>query len=190
MDESGAVTHWLAALRGGEEEAAQRLWEAYYRRLVGLAHRHLGGAPRGPADSEDVALSALHSFCRGVEGGRFPRLADRHDLWQVLVMLTLRKASNAVRKERAAKRGGGKGAGELPADVTADGPTPAVAAELVEQLRWLLASLGDPDLQAVAVAKMEGHTDKEIAARTGWSLAKVERKLARIRQTWEASADG
>jgi DNA-directed RNA polymerase specialized sigma24 family protein len=191
MDTPGTVSHWLDALRGGEPDAAQRLWEAYYRRLVGLAHKNLGAAPRGPADSEDVVLSALDSFYRGVAGGRFPKLADRDDLWQVLVMLTVRKAGNAVRKEFAQKRGGGQNGHQLPPDAAADGPTPDEAAELMDELRNRLASLGDPELQALAVAKMEGQTNAEIAARTGWSLAKVERKLARIRRTWEASpADG
>lgn len=111
MDSAGTVTHWLDALQRGDGAAAQRLWEAYFRRLIGLAHRNLGGVPRGPSDSEDVVLSAFDSFYRGVAGGRFPQLADRDDLWRVLVTLTVRKASNAARKEAAAKRGGGQAAG-------------------------------------------------------------------------------
>lgn len=191
MDSAGTVTHWLDALHQGETEAAQRLWEAYYQRLVGLAHRNLGGVPRGPADSEDVVASAFDSFYRGVADKRFPQLADRDDLWRVLVTLTIRKASNVVRKETAAKRGGGQGGAELPADVADDGPSPELAAELVDELRRRLASLGDAELQAVAVAKMEGYTNAEIAARTGRSLATIERKLGLIRRLWEASpADG
>jgi WD40 repeat protein len=81
---SGSVTHWLGLLRAGDAVAAQPLWEGYFRRLVGLARARLQGVPRRAADEEDVALSAFDSFCQGAQAGRFPRLADRDDLWQVL----------------------------------------------------------------------------------------------------------
>lgn len=191
MDANGSVTLWLVALHNGEVDVAERFWREYFPRLVGLAHRNLRSAPRGPADSEDVALSAFDSFYRGVAGGRFPQLNDRHDLWQVLVMLTVRKAIDTAKREGAAKRGGGKGREELPAELMGQEPTPALAAEFAEEVRARLASLGDPELQRLAEAKMEGHTNAEIAARTGWSVAKVERKLALIRKLWEAPpADG
>ena len=66
MDPSRSVTYWLAELRAGNAVAAQPLWERYYGRLVGLARQKLRGVPRRAADEEDVALSALDTFCRGV----------------------------------------------------------------------------------------------------------------------------
>jgi hypothetical protein len=36
-DDSGSVTHWLGALRGGGFDAAQPLWERYFTGLVRLA---------------------------------------------------------------------------------------------------------------------------------------------------------
>jgi DNA-directed RNA polymerase specialized sigma24 family protein len=48
-----------------------------------------------------------------------------------------------------------------------------------------LAQLGDADLQAIAVAKLEGYTNEEIATRTGSALRSVERKLKLIRDIWE-----
>jgi hypothetical protein len=47
MSSGASVTHWLGALRNGEAAAAQPLWEAYYRRLVGLARQRLGKKKRG-----------------------------------------------------------------------------------------------------------------------------------------------
>jgi hypothetical protein len=41
MAAGGSVTHWLEALRGGDREAAQKMWERYYQRLVGLARQRL-----------------------------------------------------------------------------------------------------------------------------------------------------
>jgi DNA-directed RNA polymerase specialized sigma24 family protein len=193
----GSVTHRLGRLKAGDRAAAQQLWEGYFRRLVGLARTRLRAAPRRAADEEDVALSAFDSFCRGAEQGRFPRLNDRHDLWQLLVLLTARKASNLARDERRQRRGGGKvrnasalaggeeGSAEWPlGNLVSREPDPEFAAQVAEQCRSLLERLENPALQEVAVWKMEGHTNEEIAARLNRSVATVERKLQLIRQIW------
>src|SRR5262249_15487625 len=103
----GSVTLWIEQLKAGNPAAAQPLWQDYFRRLVGVARTRLRGAPRRAADEEDVALSAFDSFCRGAARGRFPRLADRDDLWQLLVLIRERKAVDLVQHERRRKRGGG-----------------------------------------------------------------------------------
>src|SRR5438105_14531380 len=99
MSSSGSVTHWINLLKGGDAVAIQKLWEAYFARLVGLARKKLREAPRRAADEEDVALSAFDSFCAGVAKERFPQLADRDDLWHGLVTITARKALQLVRHE-------------------------------------------------------------------------------------------
>jgi DNA-directed RNA polymerase specialized sigma24 family protein len=187
--DGGSVTHWLALLKAGEPDAAQALWQAYFARLVVLARRRLQCTPRRAADEEDVALSAFDSFCRGAEQGRFPRLDDRADLWQVLVLLTARKALQLVRHECREKRGGGKILNE--ADL-ADGlagligpePTPAFAAEVAEECRRLLDALPDAELRSIAVWKMEGYTTEEITARLQCVPRTVERRLRLIRDLW------
>jgi DNA-directed RNA polymerase specialized sigma24 family protein len=191
----GSVTFWLGRLKAGDPAATQKLWEGYFQRLVRLARGRLQAAPRRAADEEDVALSAFDSFCRGVEEGRFPRLTDRDDLWQLLVLLTARKASNLVRLERRQRRGGGKvmNASALAAD-SEDGPAlanligrepePEFAVQVAEECRRLLARLEDPTLQAIAVWKMEGHTNEEIGDKLGRAVGTVERKLQLIRKIW------
>ena len=87
-----SISHWIQQLKEGEQAGIQALWDRYFTRLVELARKKLAGAPRRAADEEDVALSAFDTFCRRAAEGHFPRLADRDDLWQILVMLTLRKA--------------------------------------------------------------------------------------------------
>jgi DNA-directed RNA polymerase specialized sigma24 family protein len=146
-----------------------------------------------------VALSAFHSFCRAAEAGRFPRLDDRDDLWAVLVTLTERKAFATAARQTAAKRGGGAVRGDsvlvspdgTPAvEPPAPDPTPAFAAEVAEQCDLLLERLAarEPLMRDVAVWKLEGFTNEEIAARAGKSLATVERKLALIRSLWSGEA--
>jgi DNA-directed RNA polymerase specialized sigma24 family protein len=178
------------ALKQGDPSAAQRLWEAYFRRLVGLARVRLRDAPRQIADEEDVALNAFDSFCRGAQVGRFPRLDDRHDLWQILVLITVRKAVNLRNYEARQSRGLGRvqSLTDLNLDgletIGGDEPTPELAAQLAEEYRRLMDQLGDSTLQRVATLKLEGYTNEEIAARLGCVVSTVERKLARIRGKW------
>jgi DNA-directed RNA polymerase specialized sigma24 family protein len=198
MGSAGSVSLWIERLKAGEAAAAQRLWEGYFARLVQLARARLQAAPRRAADEEDAALSAFDSFCRGAAAGRFPRLHDRDDLWQVLMLLTARKASNLARQERRKRRGGGKvrnvsalrtsasGMGSSVLGLISHEPDPATAAEVAEEYTRLLERLNDPTLRRIAVWKMEGHTNEEIAGRLGRSLATVERKLHLIRNIWEA----
>src|SRR5436190_81378 len=108
MSSAGSVTHWIGQLKAGSPAAAQKLWEGYFQKMIGLARRKLQGLPRRAADEEDVALSAFNSFCLGAEG-----------------------------------------------------------------------------LRAVALAKMEGYTNEEVAARLGCVPRTVERKLRMIRKAWE-----
>jgi DNA-directed RNA polymerase specialized sigma24 family protein len=203
MSPDASVSHWIDRLKAGDPAAAQPLWEGYFQRLVALARGRLEGVPRRAADEEDVALSAFASFCRGVERGRFPQLADREDLWKLLVVLTARKAAHLRRDQRRQKRGGGGVRGEsalLPAggdsgatpaleQVLGPEPTPAFAAEVAEQCQSLLGRLGDDELRAIARWKMEGDTNEEIAARLGCAVSTVERRLRLIRQTWEEEGE-
>jgi len=192
MPSDESVSHWVRELRAGNRAAAQRLWEGYFGRLVVLARQRLRGTPRRAADEEDVALSAFDSFCRGAERGRFPRLEDRNDLWQLLVVLTARKAVDLRAHERRQKRGGGAvrgesafgGAGERIEQAVGAEPAPDFAAAVADEWRRLFDRLDDAGLRAVALWKMEGHTNPEIAARLGCAPATVERRLRMIRTIW------
>jgi RNA polymerase sigma factor (sigma-70 family) len=187
MSSEGSVTLWLRQLQEGDPAAARPLWERYFQRLVDLARRKLLGARPQGADEEDVALSAFDSLCRGLERGRFPDLRDRDNLWNLLVVLTARKASHLIRDESRLKRGCGRRAGtaEELERVAVQEPDPAFAAELADNCQRLLGLLGDDELRAVALSKMEGYTTQEIAARLDCAPRTVERRLRLIRGLWE-----
>ena len=188
----GSVTRWITQLRAGDQAAADPLWQRYFERLVALARTRLLRAPRRAADEEDVALSAFHSFCRAAERGRFPKLDDRDDLWRLLVRFTTRKAAHFLRdgsrlKRRARTRTEG-GARDDVIDlelIAGEEPSPDLVAEMAEEYRRLLGQLGDETLRAVAVWKMEGFTNEEIAAKLACVPRTVERKLRLIRDIWE-----
>lgn len=195
------VGNWLERLAAGEEQAAQLLWDHYYGRLVRLAGARLPDHARRAFDEEDVALSTLRSFCDRAARGQFPRVSDHDDLWRLLVVMTARKAISYLRSENRVKRGGGRVQGEsilagldegcTPRgfdSVTAEGPTPELAALLAEESEQLLARLDDDDLRAIAQLKLEGFHADEIAERLKTSKRSVDRKLRIIRMTWAGAA--
>jgi len=191
----GSVTALVERLKDGDHEAANQLWKRYYPRLVALARKKLRGACRRVADEEDAVLSALNSFCRRAEEGKFPDLKDRDGLWSLLVLITARKAADLVRDQLREKRGSGLVRGDSalhPANadfstqdfdaLEADQPTPEEAAILAEEVEKLLGQLQDPRLREAAVWKLEGYSNAEIAARQTCSERTVERRFGIIRR--------
>jgi DNA-directed RNA polymerase specialized sigma24 family protein len=208
--QGGSITHWLGDLRGGDLAAAQPLWERYFGKLVVLARAKLVRQrhARAEADEEDAALSAFNSFCMGVARGKFPQLADREDLWRILMTITVRKAYAQIQRQKRLKRGGGQVVEEAvlrgaragsPFDpssmaglemVAGDEPTPEFAAMVAEEYERLLGSLEDDGLRLVALSRMEGYTCDEIAAQLGCARRTVARRLDLIRKTWLAHGEG
>jgi DNA-directed RNA polymerase specialized sigma24 family protein len=191
------VTQWIVRLSHGDQRAAEVLWERYFAKLVHYARRKLGGLPRRAADEEDAALSAMHSFYRGMATRRFD-VTDRDDLWKLLVTITARKACAQRRRHLAAKRGGGRVRGESVfrrADqgedhepgiggVLGQEPTPEFASMVAEDCRAMLNHLGDDTLRNVALYTLQGYNTEEIAGKLGCVRRSVERKLERIRDKW------
>jgi DNA-directed RNA polymerase specialized sigma24 family protein len=198
-EDQGTVTRWIIALKAGDPAAAQALWERYFTQLVRLARAKLRSryCPAADADEEDAALSAFDSFCAGIAHGRFPQLADRDDLWRLLVVITARKVWAQVQHRRRLKRGGhrvfsaterdvtefGEGSNDLEQIVGSE-PTPEFAAMVAEQYHHLLDALGDESLAQVALWRMEGYTNDEIAGRLGCAKRTVARRLDLIRKIW------
>jgi len=203
MSHVDSVTEWIAQLKAGDPMSSQSLWERYVEQLVRRARKKLGSAPRRAADEDDVVQSAFDGFFRGVKDDQFPRLDDRDDLWQILVMLTDRKAIDYRRRSLADKRGGGEVRGDSafagrPDSVShARGinqligrePTPEFATRVAEEFEQLLALLGDERLSRIAVSKMEGMTIEELADDMEVSPSTVQRKLRLIRRKWSKSKE-
>jgi DNA-directed RNA polymerase specialized sigma24 family protein len=199
MTEEGqpSISQWIIGAKEGRSQAINALWGRYFQQLVRLARQRLGALPRRAADEEDLALSAFASFCHAAEEGKFPDLADRDDLWRLLITITAQKAIDQARHDGRAKRGAGLVRGESALDhldpqhggrglehVVGDSPTPEFAAIMAEECSRLLGGL-DGDLRRIAVAKMEECTNEEIAERLDCSVSTVERSLRLIRKIWQ-----
>ncbi len=136
---------------------------------------------------------AFHCLWRGAIAGRFPQLVGRADLWRLVATMATQKAVDQQRHERRDKRGGGYtcraadlGKGAV-LDLTAGrDPSPEKAAMLDEDCQQRLDALQDEDLRRIAIWKLDGENNDEIARRLGCGLRTVERKLGVIRSIWSA----
>ncbi len=182
MDQ-GSVSQWIQQVKAGEESAAAHLWQRYAQRLMDVARRKLHGG-QGPADEEDVVIDALASFFKRTNDGNFPELQDREGLWKLLVTITNRKAVNQIAHENRQKRGAGKtitSLSESPIPSTNPQESPDYAVMVAESLAAMLDSLETDEFREIALAKLEGCTNQEIAERIGYSVPTVERRLRIIR---------
>ena len=180
-----------AGLRSGDQRSAAELWERYFKRLVSLAESRIPRALRKVYDGEDVALSAFHSMCEGVRGGRFPDLRSRDELWSLLIVIAARKSYRKQRAENTLKRGDGQ-VKESDAIIEIAGvePTPEFAAAVVDETEYLIASLGDDKLREIARGKLEGLSNEALAERVDCTVRTVERRLNLIRRIWSEGAGG
>ena len=193
IDPEQSITRLIGLARTGQAEAAERLWQAYFHKLVAVARKKLAPTTRRLADEEDVALSAFASFWNGARQDRFPQLTDRTALWPLLVAITANKCTDLVRRETRQKRGAGATPDASAIEQLVDRePAPEFACQLADQLAHLLQRLdqtGDKSLRRIAALRMNGLTQAEIAEQLGCVRETVSRKLQLIELCWVAETD-
>lgn len=173
MEADTDVTGWFGNALRRDPEAEQKRWHHYFPQLVRLAGATLPPPLRRVRDAEDLALSA-------------------ENLWAHLSRITRCKVLDQYAHQFAQKRGGlVRGDSALAADdsgfepMLSREPTPEMAAILAEEVQTRLAGL-DEGLRRIALWKMEGYSNEEIAVRLNCRADTVSRKLGRIRDLWSA----
>ena len=131
----------------------------------------------GDLDSNLLAANAFDSFIRAASSGRFPKLNDRHDLWRLLILISVHKISKQLRGR--SDRNGSHIQGELD-ELVGPGRTPDFIASIAEEWQALLDSLDNDGLRQVAILKMEGYKIQEIAASIGKTRQTVTNRLDQI----------
>jgi RNA polymerase sigma factor (sigma-70 family) len=203
MVSDGSVTRLIQLLCSADaverDLAARLIWRRYFRDLLELARNNLNRRIRRREDEEDVLQSMYKSFCLRQQRGEFD-LAGRDALWKLLVTITLRKARNAAKKQMRDKRDVAREQTIADRDesesahwaleqMDAAGPSPAEAALLNEALERRLEALADPELRQIALWRLEGYTNREIADRLQCTERSIERRLERIRSKWTSYDD-
>lgn len=190
-----SVTDWLRALEQGRDDSAQKLWDRFSPEMHVLAKQRMRRLKnRVVVDEEDIVQNAFASFCLAARNGQYSTVANRNELWGLLVVITLRKVGQQGQYTAATKRGAGQlldqaarreAVGSKLERIATDSDDPAIKLVLAEEAEVLLSKLDDQELRSVAVMRLAGHTNDEIADALGYTRRTVQRMLAVIRSTWE-----
>lgn len=194
MHSPGSVTRWLRALETGDEDAARHLWNRYSSEMHDVAHRRLRRLRRRDiVDAEDIVISSFASVCLAARNGLLSNVANRDQLWGLLIVATQRKVGHYAQYATAKKREA-SALIDVEEQLTQYGsrlermvdtaPSPDAAAIMAEQAEALLARLKDADLRAVAIMRLAGHTNEEIAAELGYTRRTIQRMLSMIKDYW------
>ncbi len=178
----------LDHLRAGDDRAVSALWERYFKRMLFVARKKLGGAQRKARDEEDIALSAFKSFCLGFQKGRFESTGGDCDLWPLLVTLTINKTIDHLRHENRKTRAPAVDTPATVEDLLSSEFAPELQLIADESFAKLLAALdktGDASLRSLALLKLENQPAAQIASELGCTVRTVQRKLQTIRSIWQ-----
>ena len=196
-DPHASVTLWLEHLKQGDLAAARPLWERFFNQLVALARQALRAAAAGQRTKRTSPWKPS-TFSAAVRPevvfppGRPPRpvglAGGAHRPRQRPAGLgTCSEAGGG--QVRGGSVLGGADSTEAAANafdrLAGPEPTPEFAAQVTEECRRLLEVLGDPNLRQIALWKLEGYNNREIARRQGCVTTTVERRLRLIRSLWE-----
>ena len=202
--EQPSVSDWVCRLKDGDAEAAQRLWDRYFQKLVEQAEKRISShnCPEGAVVPEDVAASVFESLWKGANRGRFQHVTARDELWWLLLAMTRRKVVSHIRHSMAQQRFPGKISTSLSSATLSSASPSSLYQELVsneptvesvvmmrDQFSFLLSLLRDDKLRQIAVLKLEGHSNEEICRILDVSSATATRKVRLIRETWQQAID-
>lgn len=188
MSNTNNISHWIDLVKYGDSAAANRIWQHYFDRLVRSVRQRLNGQNRAVSDEEDIVLSVFDSFYAAAAKGRFPDLSDRDDLWRLLLRMSARKVIDKRRHDLRQRRGGDVEIHSLGGDdktiieAIGDEPSPEMVLLMRETVEQFFSHLGVGQLRDLAVAKMEGYSNAELAQRFGCSERTIERRLHLIRE--------
>ena len=184
---SGSVTRWIGEFKAGDEEAVAALWDCFERRMLRLARNKLNDRVRCVYDEEDVALSAFGTLYESMRDGRYDGVSNRTELWRLLTVFILNKARDRNLHENRLCRGGDRAKFELDeviGKLQSDSCRPDDLMAMQEDCQTLLATLQRPEVQAVALLKLDGFTNEQIGQHLNCTRRAVQRRLALIRDLW------
>lgn len=189
----GSISKVIAQNSQLDENAAQLLWDRFFENLCRFASTKIYNRHRRLLDPEDIAGSAMFALIDGIKNRRFHSVTNRDELWQMLVMITARKAISSARHLDRDKRGGnrvngnsGLNGGRIDqlAKYVESTDDPAKYVELEMTCRELLAALPNDRYREIALMRLAGFTNQEIGVKLECSTRTIDRKLTIIREVW------
>ena len=194
MAENDSFRALLAGLHEGEEDAARAVFERYGRGLIAMPRQRLGAVLATKVEPEDVVQSVYKSFFWRFGEAQFD-LAGWASLWNLLVVITVRKCANQAQHFQRECRATGR---EVRPEVGDSGtaweavsrePTPVAAAVLTETLEGVLREFEPAEREIIALS-LQGHSVQEIKQQLGRPERTVRRVRERVRHQLEKLHEG
>lgn len=182
-----SVTHWFIQLRKQDPRAAQELWNRLFQRLAAIAKSKIRTARL--LDHEDLAIGVMTSLYQSAERGTLPSIHDRKDLWRILLARLRNDCLDQARHDKAIKRGGQFHQLEL--DQILSYPSkqsegaPDIFVELQDHYDHLIQMLPNDQLRSIAIEKLRGLSNDEIACKLEVTSRTIQRKLSLIWTFWQ-----
>src|SRR5579862_676446 len=85
----------LRRWQGGDQAAAQLLFDRYVERLLALARKRISQRLAGRVDAEDVVQSVFRTFFGRAKAGQF-HVNDPDDLCRLLTRITVHKTLRQI----------------------------------------------------------------------------------------------
>lgn len=196
----GSVTNWLRGIELGDDDAAFQLWNRYSPEMHEVARRRMRRLKsKDVLDEDDIVCSAFAAICLAARKGQLVNVGNRNELWGLMIVTIHRKIGQREEYVAAAKRNSDQMISQ--ADRVQDmgsrlerlsNSDTGVLSQLiqVEAADLLLRKLDDPDHRAVAVLKLAGYTNEEIASELGYARRTIQRMLSLIKSCWEEIGEG
>jgi len=181
----------INGLRSGDQTVITEFYNAHGQILKAIAENQLAAEMRRRIAPSDIVQSALRSFFRRAEEGRF-QFQDSEKLWSLMCGITLTKVREHVRyherKQRDYRR-------ETHPD---DSPAPDDGFDVFEEKKFspeasvifadlfqqLMESLDEEEQQVVQL-KLDDQTNDQIAEALGISERTVRRIMKRLQSRFE-----
>lgn len=191
MSDSISDNSLLRHLAERDEEAAQRIFDRYSRRLCQLAEQHLHQKLASRLDGEDVVQSVFRTFFQRSARGEF-QVDPSGGLWCLLVTITLNKVRRQARWHQAEKRNVSREAALNSEDWTeemlARDPGQVEALILVDRMEHILQGQ-PPEHAEILSLRLEGVSRTEIGRRLKLSRQTVHRVLNALQKRMQLLND-
>jgi DNA-directed RNA polymerase specialized sigma24 family protein len=199
LGSEGSVARAIAKYDEGDNSELGELISALNSELIQKARDKLRNAPnlRSVTDAEGVASSAVGSYLRALENGKFRDMKHSNELRGLLITIVDRKALHQMRKHSTLKAGSGKvinepatgldvgGREPSPLDFAIENENLARIRAVVEQWRILMSERG---LLEVAELHLEGQGPQRIAETLNIRKSRVRRSITMVNSLTRALA--
>ncbi len=167
----------IVRLRGGQQDAATKLYLRYAQRLRALVRSRCSNQLARRLEPEDIVQSVFRRLFRRVLQGDYD-VPPGEELWGLLLVITL----NKIRTEETYHR-----AGKRDVRVCTNSEDPSIYPTRDEDTALLQICVEDvlsrlsPAQREMAELRIQGHEVADIAQRLGRSKRTVERMLQDVR---------